>query len=64
MDVEKFAQIAYGIRPDVFACTRAFQITGDKKFLKTGVNIAGWLFGENAAGVQMYNPQQGVVLMV
>ncbi len=58
-DVEKFAQIAYGIRPDVFACIRAFQITGDKKFLKTGVSIAGWLFGDNAARVQMYDPQTG-----
>ncbi len=58
-DVEKFAQIAYGIRPNVYACIRAFQITGDKKFLETGVSISGWLFGNNVAGAQMYDPQTG-----
>ena len=58
-DVEKFSQIAYGIRPDVFACIRAFQVTEDKKYLETGLSIAGWLFGHNAAGMQMYDPQTG-----
>ncbi len=58
-DVEKFSQIAYGIRPDVFACIRAFQVTEDKKYLETGVSIAGWLFGHNVAGVQMYDPKTG-----
>ncbi len=59
IDPEKFPQIAYGIRPDVFACTRAFDITKDEKYLKTAVNLAGWLFGKNAAEAKMYNPSTG-----
>ncbi len=59
IDVEKFPQIAYGIRPSVFACIRTFEATNDEKYLKTAVEIAGWLFGKNAAGVQMYDPLTG-----
>ncbi len=59
IDVEKFSQIAYGIRPDVFACGRAFEITNDKLYLKTSVDIAKWFFGKNAASMKMYDPLTG-----
>ncbi|MEJ2618058.1 MAG: hypothetical protein P8Z35_24085, partial [Ignavibacteriaceae bacterium] len=59
LDVEKYSQIAYNIRPDVFACVRAYKATNDKEYLKTAVRIAGWFFGKNPAGVRMYDPSTG-----
>jgi hypothetical protein len=57
--MEKFPQIAYGLRPDVFACLRAYKSTKNKRFLKTAIDMTGWFFGKNAAGVQMYDPVSG-----
>lgn len=59
LDVEKYSQIAYDIRPDVFACVRAYKATNDKEYLKTAVRIAGWFFGKNLSGVKMYDPSTG-----
>lgn len=56
---QKFSQIAYGIRPMVFACVNAYRITGNKKYLKRGVTIAGWLFGNNPTGQKMYSVEAG-----
>ena len=59
LDVQKYSQIAYDIRPDVFACIRAYEATNNKKYLTTAVDIAGWFFGKNPAGVRMYDPSNG-----
>lgn len=59
VEVEKYSQIAYDFRPDVFACVRAYEATNNKEYLKTAVDIAGWFFGKNPAGVQMYDPSTG-----
>jgi hypothetical protein len=60
IDPEKFSQIAYDIRPTVFACLRAYNATNDTDYLKTGLDIVKWFFGQNVAGVQMYNPLTGL----
>jgi hypothetical protein len=59
VEPEKFSQIAYDFRPNVYACVRAYNATDDADYLKTGVDIAKWFFGKNVAGVQMYDPLTG-----
>lgn len=56
---QKFSQIAYGIRPMVFSCVNAYRITGNKKYLKQGIAIAGWLFGNNPTGQKIYSVEAG-----
>jgi len=56
---EKFPQIAYGIRPVVYACTEAYRITGKKKYLIMAEEAAGWLAGKNPAGKVMWDPSTG-----
>ena len=59
-DVEPFAQIAYGIRPMVWAALNAYQITKEKKYAETAADLACWLLGKNVAGIEMYHPETGV----
>jgi hypothetical protein len=56
---EKFPQIAYGIRPVVYACAEAYRITGKEKYLGMARQAAGWLAGENPAGKMMWDPLTG-----
>jgi hypothetical protein len=56
---QKFPQIAYGIRPVVYACVEAYRITGKEKYLSMARQAAGWLKGENAAGKMMWDPATG-----
>jgi len=59
-DIKKFPQIAYIIRPMVYACIQAYKITGQKEYLEKASQIAAWLFGANPAGKPMYNPHTGL----
>jgi hypothetical protein len=56
---EKFPQIAYGIRPVVYACIEASRITGKEKYLEMAKQAAGWLAGKNPAGKVMWDPLTG-----
>ena len=55
----KFSQIAYGIRPMIFACLNAYRITGETKYLRTSVELSGWFFGKNPAKKNIYSPETG-----
>ncbi len=59
VDIQKYPQIAYIIRPMVFACVKAYEITKDEKYLIKAANISSWLFGKNMAEKAMYNPHTG-----
>ena len=59
-DMKKFPQIAYVIRPMVYACIQAYEINGQKEYLEKASQIAAWLFGANPAGKPMYNPHTGL----
>lgn len=59
-DEKPFAQIAYGIRPMVWAALYAYRITKDKTYAETAAELACWLLGKNVAGIQMYHPESGV----
>jgi hypothetical protein len=56
---EQFSQIAYNIRPMVFACLHANSVTGDQKYFDAAILYAGWLFGDNPAKKPMYSPRTG-----
>lgn len=55
-----YSQIAYNIRPMVFACLEAYRITNDEMYAKQAGEIACWLFGDNIDNAQMYFPQTGI----
>jgi len=57
---DKYSQIAYGIRPMVFASLEAFALTGDSLYFSRASKIAGWFFGNNPPNKQMYNPSDGI----
>ena len=56
----KFAQIAYGISPMIFASIEAAIITGKKSYTELAGKISMWFFGKNAAGHIMYDSKSGV----
>lgn len=56
---EKFPQIAYGIRPMVFACTEAYRLTGKIKYLGMAKRAAAWFTGENPSGKVMWDTATG-----
>ncbi len=58
-DQRQFPQIAYGIRPMVFAALEAFAITGDTAYAHTAGRLGAWFFGGNPAGQAMYDPETG-----
>lgn len=54
-----FPQIAYGIRPIVFAYVEAYRQTGNEKY-RTGAGFwVQWFYGGNAAKMKMYDVSTG-----
>ncbi len=58
--VNKYSQIAYGLRPMIFAALNAYKYTGDKKYAQMAANLAQWFVGNNPAKIKMYNYKTGV----
>ncbi len=59
IEIIKFPQIAYNIRPMVMASLAAYEVTGEKHFAEMAGEIALWFFGNNSEGQVMYNPETG-----
>jgi len=57
----KFSQIAYNIRPMVYALLEAYKITSDTSYAMQAGQIAKWFTGKNPAGEVMYNPHTGII---
>lgn len=55
----EFPQIAYGIRPMVWATMEAYRQTGDQKYKKLADELTAWFFGKNVAKTNMYDPKTG-----
>lgn len=55
----KYPQIAYGMRPMIFACLEAYKITNDEKYAIQAGRIAQWLFGDNELGKSLYDTESG-----
>jgi len=55
----QYPQIAYSIRPMVFACLEAYEQTGDIYYFDLAENLASWFAGNNPAEHQMYDGLTG-----
>jgi hypothetical protein len=60
IESNKFNQIAYVIRPMIFALLEAYKITSDTNYAVQAGKIAKWFIGKNPAGEVMYNPHTGI----
>lgn len=56
---QNFEQIAYGIRPMVFAAVEAYKLTGQDKYADIAGHLSAWFLGANAAGKNMYSLTTG-----
>ena len=56
----QFSQIAYGIRPMIFASLEAAKITGNKSYAEFAGKIILWFFGKNIAEKEMYDSKSGI----
>ncbi len=60
VDKKRFPQIAYGIRPMIYAVSAAYRLTGNKKYAELLVTLRSWFSGNNIAGRVMYNRKSGM----
>ena len=60
MKEHQFAQIAYSIRPMIFASIKAHDITGDDRYAELAGEMANWFYGDNIAKIKMYHEDSGV----
>ena len=59
-----YPQIAYGLRPMIWATSEAYHYSKNEKYLKLSKKLESWLSGNNDAKTIMYNPaKQEFVLM-
>lgn len=60
IESNKYSQIAYTIRPMIFALLEAYSVTSDSTYAIKAGRVAKWFIGRNPAKVNMYNPQSGI----
>lgn len=58
-DLKYFEQIAYGIRPMVFAAIDAYVVTGNEKYADIAGHLAAWFLGKNSATTNMFSITTG-----
>ena len=58
--MQRLPQIAYDIRPMVYACLEAYQITKDSSFAIKAGTIASWFWSNNVACEKMYLQSTGI----
>jgi hypothetical protein len=56
---KSFDQIAYGIRPMVFAAIEAYRLTGQDKYADIAGHLSAWFLGNNVANKTMYSLTTG-----
>ncbi len=55
----QFSQIAYGIRPMIWATLEAYAQTSDPKYATLAGRLASWFLGKNSADTPMYDRTTG-----
>ena len=60
VETSQYSQIAYNIRPMVFALLEAYKITSDSAYAIKAGRVAQWFVGRNPACEVMYNPHSGI----
>ena len=56
----KYSQIAYIIRPMIFALLEAYDVTSDSIYAIKAGKVAQWFIGRNPSSTVMYNPHTGI----
>jgi hypothetical protein len=56
---KSFEQIAYGVRPMVFAAIEAFKLTGQDKYADLAGQLSAWFLGNNVTGKNIYSVKTG-----
>ncbi|MGF7216041.1 hypothetical protein GGR92_002206 [Spirosoma lacussanchae] len=56
----RFSQIAYGVRPMVWATLELYDQTRDARYLTLAGQLAGWFLGNNPAKAIMYDSASGL----
>lgn len=56
----RFSQIAYGVRPMVWAALELYDQTQNVKYVNLAGQLAGWFLGNNPAKAIMYNKTTGL----
>lgn len=59
LGTSKFSQIAYGIRPMVWAALEAYDQTKEAKYATLASQLTNWFLGKNVANVVMYDRTSG-----
>ncbi len=60
IEKKKFPQIAYGIRPMIYAAVMACELTGDVRYYKIALDAFEWFNGKNIVNKKMYHPESGL----
>ena len=55
----EYPQIAYGLRPMIWAASEAYYLTKELKYLNLANELELWLYGDNDAKGIMYDPATG-----
>jgi hypothetical protein len=58
-NASEFPQIAYNLRPMIWAAAEAYKISGREKYMDLALKLGDWFTGDNPMGIQMYDPQTG-----
>lgn len=61
VESNKFPQIAYTIRPVVYALIEAYNITSDPAYARKAGEAAKWFTGGNPVNAKMYNGETGII---
>jgi hypothetical protein len=59
VNVRQFPQIAYNIRPMVYAALKAYELTGEEVYALQAAELASWLLGDNPAERGIYDVTSG-----
>lgn len=58
-NAKQFHQIAYGRQPMIWGALKAFEVTGEEKYLTLAKELSQWFFGKNPASTIMYDAATG-----
>ena len=59
VSTNRFSQIAYSVRPMIWAALEAYDQTKNTKYADMAAQFTGWFLGKNPAGVVMYDRTTG-----
>ena len=54
-EMKFFSQIAYNLRPMIYASVAAFEESSEDKYAEKAANLASWFFGKNQSDSTMYD---------